>query len=288
MVVVAGCASHAIGTALQKQAVASRFPKLSVVDLLLRPAHVFASLLRGGSWPLGKALTVCGALAIIEALSRADLSVVVPLVNLSGVFAVMIGVLCLGERLRPREWLAVAVLLGGAALLGGELGESTHRAPDTRAGPVVAIVFIAASVWLARGDRIRAEVGLSIGSGIQVGLGNGLFKLAATAAAGQLDRDPATLTLFDGTVLFALAGLPTFWGFLVCSILGFVMLQSAFANGRIGVIGPVAAVASSLVGVVFGGLVLNESLGMQRGLGVVAMLIGTVLLARVAPPAEKG
>jgi uncharacterized membrane protein len=73
-----------------------------------------------GNFPLILGLFFYGISFIIYifALSGSDLSVVYPLVSLSYVWVCLLSVKMLGERMSASKWVAVLLIISGAALVG--------------------------------------------------------------------------------------------------------------------------------------------------------------------------
>ena len=67
---------------------------------------------------------------------------------------------------------------------------------------------------------------------------------------------------------------------LLCYGAGIVVVQGAFAVGRVSLIGPVVALTGSLLAILFGLLILGESASLERLLGLGGMLAAAALLAR--------
>lgn len=73
-----------------------------------------------------------GLLFYYFALEKAEASVIVPLTSVYPVVSVLLGYFVLGERLRPAQWLGVAlVVLGVVLLLSSPAGASPPAEADT-------------------------------------------------------------------------------------------------------------------------------------------------------------
>ena len=77
-------------------------------------------------WLGGFTIAIASALATIQALAGLDLSLVSGLAATKILFASLIAVAFLRERLAPREWLALAGIFAGAVLLAGDADASGH------------------------------------------------------------------------------------------------------------------------------------------------------------------
>ncbi|HJQ31809.1 MAG TPA: EamA family transporter [Pyrinomonadaceae bacterium] len=98
------------------------------VLLALRRAQGGAQAL--SSWNVFGVLSGTGlALGLVcyyFALERAEASVIVPVTSVYPVISVLLSYLLLGERLRPAQWLGVALVVLGVALLLSGPGAATH------------------------------------------------------------------------------------------------------------------------------------------------------------------
>src|SRR5262245_23376797 len=97
---------------------------LSGAVLLTQRGHL-SDIVRQAGWP-GFAMAACFAIAstaFIMALSRTSVANTLIIQSLSPFIAGLLGWLCLGEHVRRRTWLAMAIALGGTVgMLGGSPG----------------------------------------------------------------------------------------------------------------------------------------------------------------------
>lgn len=282
------CASfvQALGGALQKSEVAAGFGELETRDFVLGFRRIFGSLVRRRRWLFGFAIATAGGLGFLEAFGRADLSVVVPLATTSNVFTVGLGVLFLGERVHGGEWLALGGVIAGATLVSLDVLTIHHAALPLPASLVVFTVGVAASALLI-GARtlwpgaLSREVALALAAAVQLGAGNVLIKSCVESIRAEL----GTFSAADLGDLAALVLRPEFWPFILTQIAGFVMVQAAFARGRVAVIGPLLGAGIAVVSTAGAALALGELLPAGRLAGIGALVVGTAALTWLHEPA---
>lgn len=82
--------------------------------------------------------------------------------------------------------------------------------------------------------------------------------------------------------LETLLGTPEFHLALVLGLAAFLVQQLAFSRGRLSLVAPVVTVGATVVAVLAGSVLLDESMDRARIAGIGAVLLGTLLLARGA------
>jgi drug/metabolite transporter (DMT)-like permease len=279
LLVLAASFVQALGGALQKSEVAAGFGELETREFFLGFRTVLGSLVRRRRWLFGFAITTVGGLGFLEAFGRADLSVVIPLASTSNLFTVGLGVLFLGERLRAVELLALTVVIAGATLVSLD-ALVVHRAalPLGTAGALFAagaaasaLLIGARSLWP---QRLSREVALSLAAAVQLGVGNLLIKSSVESIHAEL----GTFSAGNLDDLVSLAQRPEFGPFLLTQIAGFVLVQAAFARGRVAVIGPLLGAGITLVSTAGAALALGELIPPGRLAGIAALVVGTAAL----------
>jgi len=275
-----GAVFFAVGNALQKHALVGRVPAQSVRGMAARPLRFFLSFARSRIWLLGTAVTLAAVVAETQALGLGEASAVKPLSAIQSVFVLAIGVALLGERLLAREWLGVAVMLGGAWLLALEPGDS---APVTRSsGALVALgIGVAGAVALAAALADRhptspaGEWSPALAAGAFFGLGDVMVKAGTESVRVRMGG----FDLARADTLLALVAAPGFQLGIGFTAAAFLLQQLAFSRGRVSVSSPVVGVGATLLVVLLGVSFLGESLGAGRSLGVGLTALGTLLLA---------
>ncbi|MDY0061631.1 MAG: hypothetical protein RBU45_17610 [Myxococcota bacterium] len=279
------CLGTGTAYAMQKHGVARAMPATGRIRLGDGP-RVLRSVLSSPLWLLGVLLNLGAGGFTILALDAGEVSVVQPLLQLTVAVTFLVGVGILGERLTLEEWGAAAVLLLGGALL----SVSAFTASPGGAGASGALPWRADLLaWVAGGSlltvgvlvgagyglrgTVSAELAQASGAGLLWGLGNVLIKLVSLrlAAAGGT-------SLGLGPWLLALLTDPLVWGVVVTKVGGFVLFQLAFTRGRVAVITPVTAIWGLVVPVVAGVLVFGDATGSLRTAGLVAVVLGELLL----------
>ncbi len=150
---------------------------------LRRPLRSLRALLGSRRWLAGFLVGIGGWGLYVEALSFAPLSLVqAASAGGIGVLALLVQFSPGTERLRPREWGAVALSLAGLGLLGISLaGSHVSRAPS--AGAVAVVVGLAAVGAVAVGVAGRSAAARGAAAGILYAAGDVATK-AVVASAG--------------------------------------------------------------------------------------------------------
>jgi uncharacterized membrane protein len=276
---------QALGGALQKSEVAAGFGELEMREFVLGFRSIFGSLLRRRRWLFGFAIATAAGLGFLEAFGRADLSVVIPLAATSNLFTVGLGVVFLGERVHGGEWLALSAVIAGATLVSLDAVVIHHAALSLStalalfaAGAAVSLLLIAAhSLWP---QRLSRELALALAAAVQLGAGNLLIK----SSVESIRADLGAFSAADLHDLFALLLRPEFWPFLLTQVAGFVLIQAAFARGRVAVVGPLVGAGITLVSTAGAALTLGELIPPGRMTGIAALVAGTAALTWLHEP----
>ena len=240
---------------------AAAMPPLSV----RRPLRSLLTLFSNRRWLFGFFTGIAGWALYVAALALAPLSLV------QAVAAGGIGLLALfvwrltGVTLSRREWVGVAIAVGGLALLALSLGGGhDHGGHGT---------WVAIAVWLAcsaavAGVAIMAP-GLAPGAGL--GAAAGLFY-----AAGDVGTKAAVGG--GGRLLFV----PVL---LACHGAAFVCLQLGFQRGSALATAGVATLLTNAVPIAGGIVLFHEhlpggALGVARALAFAAVVAGAAALAK--------
>lgn len=235
------------------------------------------SLLCDWRWLLGGALGSGGTLLYLRALGLGELARVQPLMSLTLVVAAVAGVMWLGERLAPLEWLGLGLVIVGAVLV-GSAAERLPAVASARAGVPVfpGLVFVALLTALFRYHAARAlpELLFSTAAGLCFGAGTVLIKLTvhatlgrAGAAAGTLDR-----------LLWLLLASPLFWVTLASQLVALVVFQVALARGRVAVVNTLSTLSGTALPVLAGAGLFHEAVTPQGQIGLSILFLGSVPL----------
>jgi drug/metabolite transporter (DMT)-like permease len=250
---------------------AASMPPLSV----RRPLRSLRLLFSNVRWLVGFLTGIGGWVLYVAALALAPLSLV------QAVSAGGIGLLALfvwrltGVKLRRREWIGVAVAVGGLALLAGSLGGGhTHGVHGAWVGIAV---WLACSVGLAGLAVVAPGLAPGAGLGAAAGLMYAAGDVATKAATGGGAR---------------LAFVPVL---LACHGLAFVCLQLGFQRGSALATAGVATLLTNAVPIAAGVALYHEhlphgALGALRALAFAAVVVGAAALARgeAEPAASPG
>jgi drug/metabolite transporter (DMT)-like permease len=270
--VLATCC-YQVGMVMQKIA-ADRMPRLG---LTLRQKEVYGAFFRSPTWVGGFAITTAGWLFFLKAIANAPVSIVQPVLGFGLALRALFSVVFLHERLRATEWGGIACMMAGIVLLGLSGAGEAHAAggvslPALLAVSIVLLAALAGAVPLGRSGRgVPLPVVLGFGAGVLIGLGalytKGLF-LSLEAGLPWL----AWLVFLPFT--------------LVANITAIWVQQAGFQQGRALIVVAMNAVTNKVVSIVGGMAILGEllpaepGLAMARVVGFVAIIAGTVVLAR--------
>jgi drug/metabolite transporter (DMT)-like permease len=239
-------------------------------------AGFLVRLLRKPVWLFGVATDVCGYLAQAAALGVGKLVVVQPLLVVSLVFALPLGVKLTGQRVGRREITGAATVCAGLAVFMVVADPKGGRS-DARpmqwviAGIAVAVVAGAlAALGIGRRPALKAAL-----FGTSAGV---LFGLVAALTKATVDR-------FDVGVLHVVADWHLY-ALLTASIAGFALSQISLQAGALAPALASTMVFETIIGVVVGIELLNEELHRSdwgnavSAVALLAILSGVVLLAR--------
>lgn len=271
----------AMGTALQKHAIATGLSGLPLADVFSRFGELLAAMLKNRVWLLGFALLPFGFGLEIQATSMGDISVVRPLSRVESAFSVLIGVAVLGERLALREGVGLCAMIAGALVLTLEPEPAHSFVPDAASTALAlgAAGALAAGLLVAqarRPDRVAPEYGLAVAAGLAFGLADIMLKLTTSVVKETTGSFQIATAQTAGLLLLS----SEFWLFVAIALAAFLMLQIAYSHGRLSVIAPVAGIAGTLVTILLGSTLLREPLTPGRVLGVGGMVLGIALVVR--------
>jgi len=284
LAVVATCC-YQVGMVMQKIA-ADRMPRL---ELALHQPEVYGAFLRSPTWLGGLGITIAGWAFFLKAIANAPVSIVQPVLGFGLAVLAVFSVLFLHERLRPSEWVGVALMVAGIALLGISGSGETPRGAGVSLAALLWVSFallavLAGSIPLGRSGRaVPLPVLLGFGAGVLIGLAalytKGLFL--------SLDAGLPVLAWLVFLPLMMLGNLGGIW-----------VQQAGFQQGRALIVVAMNAVTNKVVTILGGMAILGEllpeqtSLAAARVAGFVTILVGTVVLARfggeqITPPVRS-
>ncbi len=267
------------GSCMQKHGIASEFPRLSLGTLTRDWRRIIKGLFTNRVWLGGQLVMAAGGGIFVYATSVGDISVIQPLSNTSGVVAVLIGVMLLGERLRGIEVVALLLLIGGAMVVG--FSSEARTADEVHRGMLLMLTLVTAALLAAgfaafglRGHGGRTALILAFSSGIAFGLTNLLVKVVTESSKGGGEAMRVNIEVIAG-----LLGSYPLYVLLAALLVGMVGYQLACSHGRIAVVQPVTTVFSNVLPILGGWLVFDEAMNAGKLAGIGVILAGTVLLA---------
>jgi len=235
----------------------------------------WSAFVRDRWWLRGLALQITGFALYLAALRAAPLSIVHTAMDGGIALFVLLAVIGLGERMRAVEWLGVSAIVAGLVALGVSLSTGATGQPLGHGFVTFSLVLATlAGVALIADRTVPRAIGLSVASGLALGLGS----VYAKALAGA----PSFATVESAYVLLTLAA----------NLVGFVLQQASFQAGRAVVVMPLSSVVSNFVPIIGGIIVFDESLpahgtaAILRPLAFALAIGGVALLAGFGEPAS--
>jgi uncharacterized membrane protein len=255
--------SLTVGLYFMKRA-ADRLPSLAG----WQPAAWWAWV-RDPWWLLGVGLQIAGFGLYVLALRWAPLSIVHTALNAGIALFVILAVLGLGERPSAREWVGVAAVTVALILLSVSLSSAPASSGTVHAMLPFSLALLAlCGLGLLIDPTPRRPIGLSVATGILLGLGSVFTKTLANAPS---------LEAAVRNVYFPLA--------FAANLAGFLLMQAALQSGRGVIVMPIFSSLSNLVPIIGGIVVFSEALPEQgaaavlRPLAFVLAIAGAGLLA---------
>jgi drug/metabolite transporter (DMT)-like permease len=256
---VAASVANAVASVLQRMA-AKNEPESEAFELSL-----LWHLVRRRAWLGGVAAMICGFVLQAGALGTGPVALVQPILILELAFTLVLSGFVFRTDLRGREWLAVAGMSVGVALLLSALRPTGGR-PDAAAGATWALatgVTVCAIAVLVLVGRRRRDAGraayLGVATGVSFGFTAALIAAIIAAGLGNLFTEWQTYAL------------------VVAGPAGFFLLQNALQGGRLVASQPGLTLANPVTAVGWGVAVFGEQV---RGAGwIVLALAGVALIA---------
>jgi drug/metabolite transporter (DMT)-like permease len=223
-------------------------------------------------------IAIGGAANYASALGKADITIVQPIISLTGVIAAVTGVVFLKEKVRPIEWAGISLIIAGVVVVSLAEGGQSAQSP-TNFGlfvfTLVSVVLIGCSFLIKR-IGASLEFSLALAAGLNYGLANLMGKLLTQRAIIEVG---APFSLGRGDVWISLLTDYPAWIILATNILGGALLQTAFANGRASVVSPIVTIISNLLPIVGALAIFGEQVRLLHAIGIFIVLVGTSFLA---------
>ncbi len=227
------------------------------------------AFVRNPWWMLGLLLQIVGYALYLIALGAAPLSIVHTALNGGIALFVVLAVFGLGEQVRPAEWLGITVVTASLIVLSISLS-ATPSAGGVPHGilPFSLALLLLSGLAVLIDPAPRRAIGLSVASGLMLGLGSVYAKGLADASSFTAAVESAYLALT-----------------VAANLVGFVLMQAAFQAGRGVVVMPLFSALSNLVPIIGGIVIFDESLprhgaaAVLRPLAFTLAIVGAGLLA---------
>ncbi|HEY7398565.1 MAG TPA: hypothetical protein VH538_09700 [Gaiellaceae bacterium] len=239
---------------------------------------LLAVLLRRRRWVLGLALGLVGVAPQLLALALAPFAVVQPALSAGLLLVLAAGARTLGEPVRWPEWLGVAAIIGGIALVAA--GSPTH-AEAHRGGAVVIAVAVVPLVFALAPFPLRAT---RFDSAALVILAAGMG-FAATNIAAKLMSDDLGAGRYWNAAAWALVA-------AVGGVAATITNMTAFQRRRATAVVPMITAIQTYVPIVLEPLFLRESWstapldGVPIALGLAFAALGGMLVGRTRAVGE--
>ncbi len=250
---------------------------LPEVKLGFSPKTIWA-FMTSGLWMLGFGIVIAGWVLYLIAVANAPISIIQPAIGFGLVILALFSVFYLKEEVKPREWVAVAMMILGIALLGLSADPSESE-QVTLHGDLLLMVSIAVGLiillFILLQKYFIQNMNLEVVLGIATGLVMGLAALYTKALFNCLDTGEPWLAyaLFLPLVIAA-------------NFVGISIMQGGFQRGKALIIASLSAVINKIVAIIGGMVSMGEHLpeepllAVGRILAFIFILFGTGLLAR--------
>jgi len=254
-----------------------------VTDEPVGHLELFTRLLRDGRWWLGSLVAAAGFGLQAAALGFGSVLLVQALLVTALLFALPMSARLAHRSVTRWEWLWAVVLASSVALI---VTVGNPQAGQSRASlgtwAAVVAVMVPALVLCVLGARVWSG---SVSAVLLALVSGSLWGVFAVLTKGVVDQ------LGDG--IWALLRTPELYAWALVAIAGTAWQQSSFRAGTMTASLPAMTVAEPMVGSVLGIVVLGETLRtndagwLVLGLAIVAVVVGTIALARGAAEASE-
>ncbi len=205
-------------------------------------------LIKDWKWTLGAILLVSDFVIYQFALSKYEISIVKPLVNLNLIFVITFGVVILKEKISKKEIIAIFCIAFGSIII-SLYSVQEETIPNLLALSIFAIiifstVFLGVCIQKRKEGKKNHEYFVSVFCGTLYGLGSIFNK-----AMYQNIYSPPLLYFTIFAILF---GISYFFAF--------IFGQFAYSEGRMAMVSTIVNVISILIPFIGGVLIFNEEL----------------------------
>ncbi len=261
------------GLVLWKKA-AVNLPK---IQLGFNPQTLWA-FLTSRLWMLGFGIVITGWSLYLIAVANAPISIIQPALGFGLVILALFSVFYLKEQVKPREWVAVAMMILGIALLGLSTDPSEAEQVALQGYLLLMVSIVVGLIillFILLQKYLVPNMNLEVVLGIATGLVMGLAALYTKAFFNCLDGG-------DSLLAFAFF-LPLV---IAANFVGIAIMQSGFQRGKALIVVSLSAVINKIVAIIGAMISMGEHLpedpllATGRIFAFVFILFGTVLLAR--------
>jgi len=246
---------------------------------------VIKTFITNWPWLSAQIENIAGFVLYAIALSIIPVSIVEPITAAGIVLLVYLAIRQLGEKVKPRDYIAIGMTVLGVILISLSLGRGVPSAiPNYHLFWIFAVVMlgvvVAAPLLMGRKSANVLAVGLAISGGLLDGIAGVFTRLVMINWGNDW---PSTLLLLVVCVM--------------AYVSAFIILQAALQRGKAIVVAPVYNGIMELVPIVVGIIALNESFPKVNGktdiflsairiLAFALILVGTLMLATRAEEAK--
>jgi drug/metabolite transporter (DMT)-like permease len=273
-----------IGNTLQKYGMAAEFPKIALRDVVRKFGLILQTLFSNWIWMLGLANMLAGMGLFATALGSGDITLVQPIVCLTGVVAAIGGVVFLKEKVTKIEWLGIGGILLGVVLV-GVAGHGETSTMPSNAGMLMlngaAIVLVIGALGLSR-IGASTEFTLSVAAGVLFGLANVLGKLLTQ----RVIADVGTFSLLHLATWRSMFTDYPVYIVLAANVVAASLQQTAFANGRASVVTPILTIIANVLPIVAALIFFGEKIEVLHAVGIAVVVVGTASLGLKFKPKE--
>ena len=269
LAIVAGV-GFSLAAAIEKHEVVAVGRAVSVPRLLPALAH-------RGWWLAAEAIGLLAWAAEAAALSLAPLAVVIPLMSSGGALLVFFGIQWLGERFKPIDFAALALVAVGAGAVAISAG----------AEPLSRMALPGSTQLVVGGLALGASVALAARhTGVAYGAAAGTLYVA-TALFSKEVGDRLAVHGVSGVGLLAASPAP--WALILLAVLAQAFVQAGFQRANAATVAA-SMTAIAATGPVVAGLALyrepypDGTAGVVLAAGMGAVIVGATLLSMKAVP----
>jgi drug/metabolite transporter (DMT)-like permease len=217
-------------------------------------------------------LNVIANLSFMRSLRLSPLTATIPLLSLTPVFTSLVAMPLLDQRLGGRNWLGIALVVGGALLLNLRGGDAASFAVFWRAlrrEPGVPFMALTAFLWSITPtlDKLSMELASAPFHALMLNAGVGAAMLVPLVAGRRL-----------GELRAVRASAGPLAASVVCAFLGLALQLVAFRVVPVGLFETMKRGIGFVMAMLMGRLILGEAITIAKWLAVALMAVGVGLI----------